>query len=55
MNSDENFNNLHPLSNIDQNDPDDVYSLHKTMKLLDAEKFMEVMEKEMFDHERGKH
>ena len=55
MNSDGTFNDIHPLSNIAQNDSNDVYYLHQAMKLPDAEKFIEAMEKEILDHERRKH
>ena len=55
MNADGTFNDIHPLSNIAKNDSNDVFYLHQAMKLPDAEKFIEAMEKKIADHERRKH
>ena len=55
MNNDGTFNDIHPLSNIAKNESNDTFYLHQAMKLPDAEKFIEAMEKEILDHERRKH
>lgn len=52
---DETFNDIHSLSNIANNDLNDVFYLHQAMILPDAEKFIEATKKEIVDHNRGKH